>query len=794
MTTPSKPARHGTPTPVPAPTPDAQALPTSDDNEPLDDDFHFVLGELLAAYKPVLAADLQRAESPEALTKEALANPPSCEDEFNQAFALFERFSSDEVAQRLLPAAVREQLGPLERWRWCLLHLRCCIVFGWLMCRGPRSFRGSSYYLWRYWRCVREVLGAPVSNPPTTAERADFAQLVQALAQAYRPYLDDQLASVEFAQGLPDQVLSGQVDCFEDGDANTQILERLLSTDTAAALMGRELIAKHRADPFFWFCRCWCLCAIRFGCCLARARNLRDVFRCLRSYRACLRRCQRPLHCRLTAPTGCIRGETDILPGRILEPVQGDAEGINFGHYLIEVRSPGGTLLSGAVIYPNNLGQPDVAATQGSFSVSGGTLGWVDTRKCAVDAGIELLSSTTFTLTLRVFSAQGGELQPRCTGSFSLSVNEVYIKRVSAPWSVDYTSPAEPLRASDSAAAALSTIGGSMHVRGAANVYGCFDEKIREYTIWAIPDPTFSEPQPAPFTGIVPGGDWRLVTHIEFNPMSIAQPSGPPINYTADQVRASNVLDGDPAPDVLTNVWSARSECICVHIDSTNLCTCWNVPSLAASAFNSHTLPKQDPPNQQGASGKFSFLLQVIDTAGNTYYDIQRAWVDNEPIQAAIVGIGNQAPCSDMYTQTPEGVFKTVDVRGHAWDQYIDRNDLTAPTSNNFDSYQVRFVKQGALSPQVVLVNSTNTVPPRALALPAESLATGTLTPWNLQVLDAASNPLGLPADQLLGPGEACVYNVILEAWDKTVVNEGTVHWSGWVLFPIKIINGPEPV
>jgi hypothetical protein len=794
MPTPSKPARPGTTTSAPTPNSDAQALTTHDDNEPLDDDFHFVLGELLAAYKPVLAADLQRTESPEALVKEALANPPSCEDEFNQAFALFERFGSDEVAQRLLPAAVREQLGPLERWRWCLLHLRCCIVFGWLMCRGPRGFRGSSYYLWRYWRCVREVLGAPVSNPPTVAERADFSQLVEALAEAYRPYLDDQLANVDFAQGLPDQVLSGQVDCFEDGDANTQILERLLSTDTAAALMGRELIAKHRADPFFWFCRCWCLCAIRFGCCLARARNLRDVFRCLRSYRACLRRCQRPLHCRLTAPTGCIRGETDILPGRILEPIQGDAEGINFGHYLVEVHSPGGNLLSGAVIYPNNLGQPDVAAMQGSFSVSGGTLGWVDTRKCAVDAGIELLSSTTFTLTLRVFAANGSELQPPCTGSFSLSVNEVYIKRVSSPWSVDYTSPAEPLRASDSAASALSSIGGSMHVRGAANVYGCFNEKIREYTIWAIPDPTFSEPQPAPFTGIVPGGDWRLVTHIEFNPMSIAQPSGPPINYTADQVRASNVLDGDPAPDVLTNVWSARSECICVHIDSTNLCTCWNVPSLAASAFNSHTLPQQDPPNQQGASGKFSFLLQVIDTAGNTYYDIQRAWVDNEPIQAAIVGIGNQAPCSDMYTQTPEGVFKTVDVRGYAWDQYIDRNDPTAPTSDNFDSYQVRFVKQGALSPQVVLVNSTNTVPPRALALPAETLATGTLTPWSLQVLDAASNPLGLPGDQLLGPGEACVYNVILEAWDKTVVNEGTVHWSGWVLFPIKIINGPEPV
>lgn len=195
-----------------------------------------------------------------------------------------------------------------------------------------------------------------------------------------------------------------------------------------------------------------------------------------------------------------------------------------------------------------------------------------------------------------------------------------------------------------------------------------------------------------------------------------------------------------------------------------------------------------------GGTGKFSFLLQVIDTAGNSYYDIQRAWIDNEPIQAAIVGIGNQAPCSDMYTQTHEGIFKTVDIRGYAWDQYIDRADLTAPTSNNFDSYQVHFSKQGAVSPQVMLINSTNTVPARALALPAESLATGTLTPWNLQVLDAASNPLGLPADQLLGPGEACVYVVILEAWDKTVVNEGSVHDSGWKLFPIKIINGPEPL
>src|SRR5262249_7233544 len=113
MATTPKPTR---PDPLPTlPMPDTLATAAGDDdNEPLDEDFHFVLGELLAAYKPVLAADLQRAESPDALIKDALANPPSCEDEFTQAFALFERFSNEEVAQRLLPAEMRAVLGPIE--------------------------------------------------------------------------------------------------------------------------------------------------------------------------------------------------------------------------------------------------------------------------------------------------------------------------------------------------------------------------------------------------------------------------------------------------------------------------------------------------------------------------------------------------------------------------------------------------------------------------------------------------------------------------------------------------------
>ena len=48
-------------------------------------------------------------------------------------------------------------------------------------------------------------------------------------------------------------------------------------------------------------------------------------------------------------------------------------------------------LLSGVVVYPNNFGLPDVGAVQGNFVVSGGSLGWIDTKKCAVDAGVEAI-------------------------------------------------------------------------------------------------------------------------------------------------------------------------------------------------------------------------------------------------------------------------------------------------------------------------------------------------------------------------------------------------------------------
>jgi hypothetical protein len=218
---------------------------------------------------------------------------------------------------------------------------------------------------------------------------------------------------------------------------------------------------------------------------------------------------------------------------------------------------------------------------------------------------------------------------------------------------------------------------------------------------------------------------------------------------------------------------------------------CWRLPSLAPAVFNSSPslMPWRLNPAHEGGTGKFTFLLQLVDTGGNAYYDIQRAWIDNEPIKAQITGIGGLAPCADLYMQTQPGVFRTVNVEGTAWDPLIEPGNLTQPTSDNFDRYTVRVAKQG-IAGSILMIDSATPVPPRP-----NPYGIGTLLSWNLQTLDKPSNPLMLPPplrDHLLERGEECTFNVILEVWDKTIVNEGTVHYSGLVLFPLKIINGPE--
>jgi hypothetical protein len=493
------------------------------------------------------------------------------------------------------------------------------------------------------------------------------------------------------------------------------------------------------------------------------------------------------LMCKLTGPSGCVKGDPSILAGKLLEPVLGDARGWGFSHYILELRSPGGTLLSNVIIYPDSGGNPDTSLSQGNYAVTGGKLGWIDLGKAITDAGTELFTSTTFEITLRVFDVYGGEKSGPCKITFNVSVSEVFIKRVSSPWSVNFTDPAEPLRTANDSSAALATIGGTMYVRGAANIYGCSGQKIQEYNLWAIPDHTFSFAQPAPFTAVIPAVDWVQLAHIVFTSQTVGGTT-----FTADQVRALNELDGDPLPDILNNIWGVRQECIVI----TNppplppFVICHKIPSLINSVFdsNSKLLPYKLDPSHTGGTGKFTFLLQVIDTDGNQYYDMQRAWIDNEKEVAEITGVGGLKPCQDLYMKNKDGSFKTVDIQGTAWDALIDPANTAAPTSDNFDRYELSFQKQGAPSWQTI-TTSTSPVPPRP-----NPVGVGSLASWNLQGLDFAANPHGYPANQLLKEGESCTFNLYLKVYDLTYVNEsGPGAHYGWDIFPLKIINSPQP-
>ena len=72
------------------------------------EDFQFALKELLSAYQPILEEDLKRARAPERLKREVESKSASFEDEIALANRNFEKVTTPDVAERLLPATARE--------------------------------------------------------------------------------------------------------------------------------------------------------------------------------------------------------------------------------------------------------------------------------------------------------------------------------------------------------------------------------------------------------------------------------------------------------------------------------------------------------------------------------------------------------------------------------------------------------------------------------------------------------------------------------------------------------------
>lgn len=737
-------------------------VPPEENEDVRSEDFQAVLKQLLAVYQPLLEQNLRWAQSPEELIKIEESRPPSCEDEIELGSAIFEKFLTEDVAWRLLPPEGREVMGPMERWRWCWLHLRCCLLFGWLVCRGPRTFRAWTYYVYRYWRCIRQILGRPVTHGQLTVEeQADLRVLIAGFARAFRPYLEDQLASTDLSAGIAEELEAGKIDCYEGDTQTAEIYERFLSDETVLeALLGKAAYAEHRQSPVFWHCRCWCLCSIAFGCCLARSRSLIDVLRCLKWYRLCLRRCFRPLTCAILKPTGCVEEDYNAVLTAMTVPVIGTAAGVGFSHYVLQWSRNAIVWNATSFRYPPI---PPGPVIQGNAPVFGGLLAYFDTT--LRDPGLYFIRLTLFSVTGATCVAQT---------MFELFKRDVRILGVDGVLTLD-TSPVDPAarlmhplaaRCDRPAGNFEASFGGCTRVWGGASVGGCEDKKIKRYLLDYKPG---FEVNPL-------AAGWVNFWSVEYN--------------TPAQYRPMNLRQDT---DVLTAVWGP--DCL-VPVFPCPPAQFDPQAKLNPSCWDTKTGPCT-------MSGLYTLRLVVEDTDGVRYYDTQRVWLDNKPVCARIF-IDAVPKCADLHVSTfalpPDcSVPWNLPLRGVAYDELIDPILPPDRPNDNFDYYTIVVTKQGG--PSVTIpITLPPLSPPCFFGLkrvgsctpcaPVNVFVDDVLAQFDLRAVDLLckpSLPYAVPDSFTIPRGECCVYTFRLWVYDTTLTPSG-VHWDTdeW---PVKICN-----
>ena len=739
--------------------------------DPSSPEFQIVLKALVDIYRPIIEEDLKRASDLDALGEEAGQAAPDCDAELAAAERLLGSFPDEQVVFSLLPQEARELLGPIERWRWVLLHIRCCMIFGWLVCRRPRTFRLSAYYLYRYWLCVRQAVGTPVTpGRLTDLERRDLDILVTALAKAYRPFISDQLASIDFTAGLADAVAGGQVDCEEGEEEAASVFERLMTVDTTRALLGEKAFSAHSKEPWFWFYQCWCMCATRFGCCLARARSLVDVYRCLKSYRLCLRECFRPLTCDLTGPHGCIAEVVNTAIPALVVPIHGTAAGVGFVRYVLEWSTDNITWHAANFVYPP---VPPGNTVQGNAAVTAGLLAYLDTT---------LLNAGTYFVRLTVYGVQ--QTLPPCGPIiFGVFKKDVRILGVGGNFTLD-TTPFDPgARLIDHVPALCTRVAGDfeasfgtcLQVWGSAFVGGCDDsQKIKRYTL---------DYKPGFETDCATGG-WTNFWAVEFS--------------TAAQYRAINMRTDT---SVLTASWVP--DCL-VPVPFPPYCLLSDPQALLS--------PSSWTSNVGGCqlSGLYTLKLTLEDTLGNSYCDTQRVWLDNKPI-TALIQINAVPKCADLFVSEfalpPDCTVPwNLPLSGIAYDEYIDDTLALSRPNDNFDYYIITVEKQGGPSvtipisvpvPGPACFHGTSRVgdPGTRCGVPSVPTVLGTLAQFDLRAVDPTcrtSLPYVVPPEFTLERGECCVYIFHLTVYDRTArpcgVNYASADW------PVKICNDLPPV
>lgn len=739
-----------------------------------------LLKVLLDAYAPLL-----RAATGEDAEQEDLATP---QDDAKIADAVAARLFADETALRFLPESARQVLGPVQEWRWCLAYVRCCWMFGWLVCRGCRDYRALNYYLYRYWLCVRQAMGRP--RDLTRQDREEFEKIASLLGEQYGEWLRDELVKVDLDRGgLVDDVLDSRPDCCTDNAFTAALFDRLASPEAAEALLGRQAFEEHRRHPYFWLCRCWCRAAIRFGCCLACARTRRDYLRCIREYQAALAECTGLLRCELLGPTGCVAEEPikAILSRGVT--VTGTAAGAFFGGYTIEWRMAQNAechdpqhWTSKGVHYPGG-------GSIGGSTVVNGTLGWIDTQ---------LLTARSYEVRVCLRSTRPNEQPPCCCTEYNLFKRFVEIEAVGAAdvgggGVYDPVAPLEypvPHPTSPPVGPYLVPVGCCVNIRGRAWVGECDGRRIRCFTLryapGFLPGPMDSTFSPAAYTALVKP------------PVCYGPPDEDEKRDQANQLTAHGA--------VLTVQWGQHTR------DESSL---YGLPpgtvvkkywKLDPSCFASTTLPACLDEKHRCASGQYTLLLDVEDELGNHYYDTQQVWFDNKPLHVELGGIEGVKGCDRaslraLVGQRPCNVPWPRPVLGMVFDEWIEESVSSYP-SNNFDFYTLTITRncsgisyQVPITPDLVRWHrdvyhgrewpfwGTARIGDPGTRCPCEPPPMGgkhhgVLTLLDLRAFDAQcvsqlQYPFAPPAGFALQRGQCCAYTFELYAQDKTVNDSG---------------------
>ncbi len=725
------------------------------------DDFEFVLKRLIDALKPLLKEEAARTGSAKDLIKEAQKKPPDCKDEIALAKRLLAPLAVEKVAVRLIPPEMREQLGPVEKWPWCIRHILCCLIFGWLLYRS-RSFEAAVYYLRYFWICVRGLFGEDLEGRPLTPEEEkDFEVLSRALARVYRPFLDEQIHATRRPEEIARKTAEGKIDCRCGGYGQVEMLDRFLSPDVIRALFGSRAMDELDKDPRFWFCRCWCLCSIRFGWCLARAKGLVDAFYCLVGYFHCMKACANPLTCELIAPNECIE-ENEIRTPSIFRGVEivGTAAGSACGYYTLEWRKAGtSTWTSSGIHYP---GIP--APTQGTCGVINGTLGYLETFPTVPAGPLEIR--------LCVHPGQPGIATRCCTISFQLRRNLVWIRGIEGIEAQTPPGVINPSAQLVDSTKEIRSFGTAIKILGSAWVGGCSGERIKRYTLSFHPG-FVTDPNLPGFVQF-----WQ----VDYNT---------PMQIDSD---LNKVFERE-----LTNRWKPIVFCFPPPI---NCITVGNrLHGVRWSTRNPHSYPvdfSASPPvrwistplpSTNCQSGKYTIRLTVEDNIGNTWHDLQQVWFDNKDIYGKITRLADADPCQTLQLSkyAPPGanckVPWPVQILGIAYDEYIEEGNTTRP-SDNFGGFSLWIKKDGAPDPGVPLpipgpagggfVGSSrvgdpgkrcpSAVPP-AGPLPAET--PGVLAIFDLRKLDELCNPSA--PELTIKRGECCTYVLKLKVWDRSI-------------------------